>query len=93
MCSPSSNSGLDDERVNQGRAALAQAAANLNSPGPALTAGRSCRKENVVAAQELDERRATLDARDADYQAAQANLDRLERQQEFQKIVAHLTAR
>ncbi|GAT32054.1 RND family efflux transporter, MFP subunit [Terrimicrobium sacchariphilum] len=77
-----------DEQVNQGRAALAQAAANLKLARTSFDRWTKLSKENVVAAQELDERRATLDARDADYQAAQANLDRLERQQEFQKIVA-----
>ncbi|MEA3212894.1 MAG: hypothetical protein QOE70_5951 [Chthoniobacter sp.] len=77
-----------DQQVRQARAALEQAAANLTLA--ATTSGRwqELQRTRVVAAQEVDERKGALDARKADRAAAEANLQRLEQMQSFQKITA-----
>ena len=77
-----------DQQVNQAKAALEQATANMALA--ATTAGRwqELQKSRVVAPQEVDERKAALDARKADHTAAEANLQRLAQTQSFQKITA-----
>ena len=77
-----------DEQVNQAHAAVAQAAANLKLAETSSWRWEEMQKNRIVAAQEVDERKAARDARQADQRAAQANLQRLQRLQEFQKITA-----
>jgi RND family efflux transporter MFP subunit len=77
-----------DQQVNQAKAALEQATANMTLA--ATTSGRwqELQKSRVVAPQEVDERKGALDARKADRIAAEANLQRLTQTQSFQKITA-----
>lgn len=77
-----------DEQVNQAQAALEQAKSNLSLAQISYTRWEALQKTRVVAAQEVDERKAALDARKADQQAAQANLQRLQQLRGFQKITA-----
>ena len=77
-----------DQQVGQARAALDQAQANLTLAKVSFDRWHELQKTRVVAAQEVDERKGALDARKADLAAGQANLQRLERMQAFQKITA-----
>jgi len=77
-----------DEQVNMATAALAQARANLKIAQTTSDRWNQLGKNRVVAPQEVDERQSTLDARQADLTAAEANLQRLHRQRAFQKITA-----
>jgi len=77
-----------DEQVNAAVAALAQARANLKIAQTTLGRWLELGKSRVVASQEVDERQSTLDARQADVTAAEANVERLQRTRGFQKITA-----
>lgn len=77
-----------DQQVSQARAAVDQAKANLTLAGVSLSRWQELQKNRVVAPQELDERIGARDARQADLVAAQANLQRLEKMQSYQKITA-----
>ena len=77
-----------DQELNQARASREQAAANLELARATLKRWQDLRQNQVVSAQEFDEKRAGFNARQADFNAAQANLKRLQELQGFQKIVA-----
>lgn len=77
-----------DEQVKSAQAALDQARANLKIAQTTSDRWQELRKSKVVAAQEVDERDSALEARKADLAAAEANVERLNRQQGFQKITA-----
>jgi RND family efflux transporter MFP subunit len=77
-----------DQQVSQARAALEQAHANLTLAKISFDRWRELQKNRVVAAQEVDERKGAFDARKADVTAAEANVERLERMQRYQKITA-----
>jgi RND family efflux transporter MFP subunit len=77
-----------DQELNQARANVAQAAANLDLARATLTRWRKLVDQKVVAPQEFDEKKSAADARDADLKVAQANVKRLEELQGFEKIVA-----
>jgi membrane fusion protein, multidrug efflux system len=77
-----------DEQVNQAKASVEQAAANLKLAETSSWRWEEMQKNRIVAAQEVDERKAARDARLADHRAALANLQRLHRMQDFQKITA-----
>src|SRR5947209_1227418 len=77
-----------DQELNQARAAAQQAAANSELAQATLTRWQELVAKKVVSAQEFDEKKSALDARQADLTAAQANVARLEKLQGFQKVVA-----
>lgn len=77
-----------DHQVNQARAAVEQAAANLTLATTSYSRWQEMQKSRIVAPQDVDERKGALDARKADHAAAQSNLQRLEQTQSFQKITA-----
>jgi RND family efflux transporter MFP subunit len=77
-----------DEQVRSAQASLAQARANLKIAQTTLDRWVELRRSKVVAAQEVDERESTLEARKADLTAAEANVERLDRMRRFQKITA-----
>ena len=77
-----------DEQVKSAVAALAQARANAKIAQTTGERWQQLGKSHVVSSQEVDERDAALEARNADVTAAEANLERLQRMQGFQKIVA-----
>jgi RND family efflux transporter MFP subunit len=77
-----------DQQVNQARAAVEQAAANLSLATTSYGRWQEMQKSRIVASQDVDERKGAHDARKADRAAAEANLQRLEQMQSFQKITA-----
>ena len=77
-----------DQQVSQARAAVEQARANSTLAGISFHRWQELQKSKVVAPQEVDERKGALDARQADLNAAEANLQRLSNLQHFQKITA-----
>ena len=80
-----------DQELNQARANVAQASANLDLARVTLTRWRKLVDQKVVAPQEFDEKKSAADARDADLKVAQANVKRLEELQGFEKIIAPFT--
>src|SRR5256714_10057304 len=77
-----------DQELNQARATAQQAVANSELARATLTRWQELVAKKVVSAQEFDEKKSALDARQADLTAAQANVARLEKLQGFQKVVA-----
>jgi len=77
-----------DQELNQARATAQQAAANSELARATLTRWQQLVSKKVVSAQEFDEKKSALDARQADLSAAQANVQRLDKLQGFQKVVA-----
>jgi RND family efflux transporter MFP subunit len=77
-----------DQELNQAQAAAQQAVANSDLARATLTRWQELVDKKVVSAQEFDEKKSALDARQADLNAAQANVARLEKLQGFQKVVA-----
>lgn len=77
-----------DEQVKAAQAAFAQAQANLKIAQITASRWQEMGRSRVVAAQEVDERASSLDARKADLAAAEANVERLERMRAFQRITA-----
>ncbi len=77
-----------DQELNQARATAQQAAANSELARATLKRWQELVEKKVVSAQEFDEKKSALDARQADVNAAQANVARLEKLQGFQKVVA-----
>src|ERR1700736_4091220 len=77
-----------DQELNQARAAAEQASANADLARATLVRWQEMLKKQVISAQEFDERKSAADARRADLGAAQANVQRLEKLQGFQKVVS-----
>jgi RND family efflux transporter MFP subunit len=77
-----------DEQLNQSRAALEQAQANLTLAETSNVRWQDLLRDQAVSKQEADERKAALAARQADLTAAEANVQRLTRLQSFQKVTA-----
>jgi RND family efflux transporter MFP subunit len=77
-----------DQQLNQGRAALSQAVANLTLARKNAERWQALLKDRAVSEQEVDERNSALAARDADVQAAQANVSRLEKLSSFKTVRA-----
>jgi len=80
-----------DQELNQARASVAQASANLNLARVTLMRWQKLLGEKVVSPQEYDQNKSAADARAADLQVAEANVKRLEELQGFEKIVAPFT--
>ncbi len=77
-----------DRQIERARAGVAQAEANAALSRVALTRARAMAKNNVIAAEELDEREAGGKTAAADLLAAQAELNRLLDVQSFQTLRA-----
>ena len=77
-----------DLALNQARAALEQAQANLALARTSAVRWRELAREKAVAQQELDEKTAALAAREADVHAAEANVSRLTQLEQYQTILA-----
>src|SRR6266480_1712255 len=77
-----------DQELNQARATAQQAVANAELAQATLTRWQELVAKKVVSAQEFDEKKSALDARQADLTAAKANVARLEKLQGFQKVIA-----
>jgi len=77
-----------DQQLNQARAAAEQAAANAELARATTARWQELVNKKVVSAQEFDEKKSAWDARQADLNAARANVTRLEKLQGFQKVVA-----
>jgi RND family efflux transporter MFP subunit len=77
-----------DEELNQARAALAQANANLEIARISSERWQNLRKSDSVSQQDTDVKIATWHARVADVKAAEANVQRLTELTRFKQIVA-----
>ena len=77
-----------DQQVSQARSGLDQAKANLTLASISFGRWQELQRSRVVSSQEVDERKGARDARQADLSAAEANVQRLEKMQSYQKITA-----
>jgi RND family efflux transporter MFP subunit len=77
-----------DQELNQARAALEQATANLELAKSSATRWKDLGTQNAVAQQEVDEKQAAFAARQADVHAAEANVSRLTQLKGYQTIIA-----
>jgi multidrug efflux system membrane fusion protein len=77
-----------DQELNQATAALAQANANLEIARISSERWQSLRKSDSVSQQDTDVRVATWHAREADVQAAEANVQRLKELSNFKTLTA-----
>jgi len=77
-----------DQELNQSRAALAQADANLALSKSTADRWRSLLKDKAVSEQEADEKAGALAAREADVNAAKAAVRRLEQLTSYKQIRA-----
>jgi RND family efflux transporter MFP subunit len=77
-----------DQQLNQARAMLTQAQANLELAKMTAPRYQELIKTNSVSQQEVDQNNQNLAAQEASVQAATASVSRLEQMQGFEKIVA-----
>jgi RND family efflux transporter MFP subunit len=77
-----------DQELNQARAMLSQAQANVTLAGVTAKRYQDLIHTNAVAQQEVDTNNQNLSAQTANLQAADANVKRLEELQSFEKVVA-----
>jgi len=77
-----------DQELNQSRAALAQAQANLTLARSSAERWQGLLKDHAVSQQEVDEKTSALAAREADVKAAEAAVGRLEKLSSFKKVRA-----
>ena len=77
-----------DQELNQARAALAQAQANLTLADITAKRYQSLINTNAVSQQDVDSNNQNFDAQKANVQAASANVSRLEQLQSFEKVIA-----
>jgi membrane fusion protein (multidrug efflux system) len=77
-----------DQQLNQARAALEQAKANLELARTSATRWKDLGAQNAVAQQEVDVKVAALAAGEADVHAAEANVSRLTQLKQYQTITA-----
>ncbi len=77
-----------DQELNQARAALAQAQANLILAKSSAERWQGLLKDHAVSEQEVDEKTSAQAAREADVQAAQASVARLEQLSSFKVVRA-----
>ena len=77
-----------DQELNQSRAALAQAQANLVLARSSAERWRRLLKDRAVSQQEVDEKTSALAAREADVKAAEAAVARLEKLSSFKEVRA-----
>jgi len=77
-----------DQQLLQMRAALGQAQANLELSRISAQRWKDLIAQNAVAQQDVDQKIADYAAQQANTKAAQANVDRLEQLQGYQKLIA-----
>jgi RND family efflux transporter MFP subunit len=77
-----------DEQLRQARATQAQTQANLGIAQTTFERWGKLFQTKAIAAQDYDERKAQVEAGKANVAAAEADVQRLTRLQEFQKVVA-----
>ena len=77
-----------DQQVSQAEAARAQMASALTLAQSTAERWEALRKKDVVAQQDLDERRAAVVQARANLAAADANLERLRQLEDFKRVVA-----
>jgi len=77
-----------DQQLNQAKAQLGQAVANLELARISAERWKELGKQNAVAQQDVDTRTADYAARQADVAAAQANVDRLTQLKDYQHVTA-----
>jgi membrane fusion protein, multidrug efflux system len=77
-----------DQQLAQARAALEQAQANRDLARSTAERWEELSRQNAVAKQDVDEKRSTLTAREADVHAAEANVSRLVQLKQYQTISA-----
>jgi len=77
-----------DQELNQSRAALAQAQANLVLARSSAERWQRLLKDRAVSQQEVDEKTSALAAREADVKAAEAAVARLEKLSSFREVRA-----
>jgi RND family efflux transporter MFP subunit len=77
-----------DQELNQTRAALEQARANVALARSSAARWQDLGQKNAVAQQEVDEKNSALAAREADVHAAEANVSRLEQLKQYQTVSA-----
>ena len=77
-----------DQELIQAAAALTQANANLEIARISADRWKNLRKTDAVSQQDTDVKVATWQARQADVQAAEANVQRLKEMANFKKLVA-----
>jgi RND family efflux transporter MFP subunit len=77
-----------DQELNQARASLAQAQANLTLADITAKRYQSLINTNAVSQQDVDSNNQNFDAQRANVQAASANVSRLEQLQSFEKVIA-----
>jgi RND family efflux transporter MFP subunit len=77
-----------DQELNQARAALAQAQANLTLAKITAARYQELIKTDAVSQQDVDQNNQNFAAQKANVQAASANVDRLEQLQGFERVEA-----
>jgi RND family efflux transporter MFP subunit len=77
-----------DQQLRQAEAAQLQAEANLDLAKTTAERWQNLLKSDGVSQQEVDQNASAYKARQADYQAAVANVDRLKYLQSFQRVTA-----
>ena len=77
-----------DQELNQARANLEQARANLDLARVTAVRWKALGEQNAVAQQDVDEKTADFAARQADVDAARANVERLEQLKGFETVSA-----
>jgi RND family efflux transporter MFP subunit len=77
-----------DRELNQTRASLEQAQANLELARVTAERWKTLGLQNAVARQDIDQKNADYEARQADVAAARANVERLEQLKGFETVVA-----
>jgi RND family efflux transporter MFP subunit len=77
-----------DQQLRQAEAAKAQAQANLELAKTTADRWQSLLQSNSVSQQEVDQNASAYKARQADFEAAAANMDRLKYLQSFQRVTA-----
>jgi RND family efflux transporter MFP subunit len=77
-----------DQQLRQAEAAQLQAEANLNLAKTTAERWQNLLKSDGVSQQEVDQNESAYKARQADFQAAAANVDRLKDLQSFQRVTA-----
>jgi RND family efflux transporter MFP subunit len=77
-----------DRELQETQASLAQIRANLELARTTAERYKALIKDEAVSPQEVDEKVAALEARKADFAAAQAKVKRLQEQKAFQRVLA-----
>ena len=77
-----------DQELRQVRAAQNQVKANLNLARATAARYKSLASQSAVSAQEVDEKSGAYEARQADFEATVAQIQRLEEMKSFSRVVA-----